>query len=426
MDEFRRRNQPLASSAHGQGLAPDDPTQRAALLQISHSLLSHDPKETATQIVTQALILLDAEAGFLRVVEPAPEAWPWAVAVDAQGGELPQPQPLSPGQGLAGWVAQAGQPALVADVQDEPRWDPALDGLEGIVARGAVLVPVVHGDRPVGVLGVLNAREGRAFAAHDAWWLEFCASQVAIAVEMACIRQQIAATERAQSEMLDFVAHELRQPMTAMQGYAKMLSMGIGGELSPTQKQFAGVIHANVERMGKLVNDLLEISRLDAGRTKVHRIPVGLGQIVADVAERLRDEFDKRRHTLIVNVPDSIPPVLGDRERLEQVTAALLQNAAMYTPDGGTILVMVDQPTGAHARVAVQDTGIGMSAEEIARLERRFFRAGHELVKQQVGSGLGLAIARKVLELHGGEWEVESEPGRGSLFRFTVPLAPEQ
>ncbi len=395
------------------------------LIEIGRSLTSKtDPESTATQVLAQALALLGAEAGFLRLVPPAPEALPWAVAVGADGTPLPQPAPVVLGKGLVGLVAQAGQAMTVAHVQDDPRWDPVLDGLEGMVARQALLAPVGGDDGPAGVLGVLNPRDERPFDARDALWLEFLAGQMALVIERASVGERISAAERAQSEMLDFVAHELRQPMTAMQGYAKMLSMGIGGELTSTQKQFVGVIQANVERMGQLVNDLLDISRLDAGRTKVHRTPVLLSPIVRDAVELCRSEIDKRRHVVIVEAPEDLTPVLGNRERLEQVTASLVRNAAMYTPDGGTIRVTVDHPVATHLRVSVQDTGIGLSPEELAKLEKRFFRAGHDMVKQQAGSGLGLTIARKILEIHGGELQVESEPNRGSTFRFTVPLAP--
>ena len=419
MDESRRQDPPINISD------PDDLTGMTALIEIGRSITSKtDPKSAATQILTQALALLGAEAGFLRLAPPAPGALPWTMAVGDQGALLPQPAPVVLGKGLVGLVAQAGQAMTVAHVQDEPRWDPALDGLEGIVARQALLAPVAGGDGPAGVLGVLNRRDERSFDARDALWLEFLAGQMAIVIERASVGERISAAEKAQSEMLDFVAHELRQPMTAMQGYAKMLSMGIGGELTPTQKQFVGVIQANVERMGQLVNDLLDISRLDAGRTQVHRTPVLLGPIVRDAVELCRSEIDKRRHTVIVEAPEDLAPVLGNQERLEQVTASLVRNAAMYTPDGGTIRVTVDHPVATHLRVSVQDTGIGLSPEELAKLENRFFRAGHDMVKQQAGSGLGLTIARKILEIHGGELQVESEPNRGSTFRFTVPLAP--
>jgi signal transduction histidine kinase len=233
---------------------------------------------------------------------------------------------------------------------------------------------------------------------------------------------------RAKLEFMDFVAHELKQPMTSIQGYAKMLSMGIGGELSDTHKQFVEVINSNVDRMGRLVNDLLEISRLEAGRTKLNLAQVQLREVVNETIANARSEIEARHHTLQVVVPDDLPPVLGDRERLVQILTNLLSNASRYTPDGGTIRIAAigheypELPPG-HLCVDVSDTGIGMSPQELIRLEGNFFRADHDLVRQQPGTGLGVSIARNLVELHGGEFMIESELGKGSAFRFTVPIA---
>jgi signal transduction histidine kinase len=235
---------------------------------------------------------------------------------------------------------------------------------------------------------------------------------------------------RAKLEFIDFVAHELKQPMTSIQGYAKMLIMGIGGELSDTQAQFVEVINSNVDRMGKLVNDLLEISRLEAGRTKLNLRQVQLREVVNETIANTHTEIEARHHTLQVAVPDDLPPVLGDRERLVQILTNLVSNAYRYTPDGGTICIAVDGrddpgvPSG-HLCVRIRDTGIGMSSQDLANLEEKFFRADHDLVQQQPGTGLGVSIARKLVELHGGEFVIESKVAQGSTFRFTLPIATE-
>jgi signal transduction histidine kinase len=242
--------------------------------------------------------------------------------------------------------------------------------------------------------------------------------------------QVIDQINRAKLEFIDFVAHELKQPMTSIQGYAKMLIMGIGGELGDTHKQFVEVINSNADRMGKLVNDLLEISRLEAGRTKLNLRQVQLQEVVNETIADARIEIEARHHTLQVAVPDDLPPVLGDRERLVQILTNLLSNATRYTPDGGTIRVAVDGrddpgvPPG-HLCVRVSDTGIGISSQDLANLEEKFFRADHDLVQQQPGTGLGVSIARNLVELHGGELVIESQVAQGSTFRFTLPIAAE-
>lgn len=231
-----------------------------------------------------------------------------------------------------------------------------------------------------------------------------------------------------QFDFIDFVAHELKQPMTAILGYTKMLIMGIGGELTDTQRQFVQVIDANANRMGKLVNDLLEISRLEAGRIKLNLAPVHLQEIVEETISEAQSEIEARHHTLEVDIPEALPPVMGDRERLIQILSNLVSNAYLYTPKGGTIRIAVEKRTDLeerppHLLVSISDTGIGMSPQDLAQLGESFFRADHELVHTQRGTGLGVSISRHLVELHGGDLLVESEVDRGSKFSLMVPIA---
>ncbi|NLF11927.1 MAG: hypothetical protein GX597_09065 [Anaerolineaceae bacterium] len=242
------------------------------------------------------------------------------------------------------------------------------------------------------------------------------------------LREELRRAEAAAGEFVDFVSHELKQPMTAMQGYSKMLIMGIGGELTPTQRQFVDVIDANVERMGKLVNDLLEICRLEAGRTQLNLAPVNVQKLLYAAVVDNRAELEARHHTVEIDVAEDLPLAMGDRQRLMEVLGHLVRNACRYTPEGGHVrLVAGGQGGGActdgHVAVEVVDTGIGLSPEDLPRVGEKFFRADHELVQQQPGNGLGLAISRHLVALHGGEFYVESEPGQGSTFGFTLPTA---
>jgi two-component system cell cycle sensor histidine kinase PleC len=233
--------------------------------------------------------------------------------------------------------------------------------------------------------------------------------------------------EQANLEFMDLVSHELKQPLTAILGYAKMLMMGIGGELTDTQRQFAEAINANSERMGRLVNDLLEISRLEAGRIHLQLSPTGIQEIVDQAGVGAQAEIDAQGHTLEVEVCDVPPTLTVDRERVLQILDHLLRNACMYTQPGGTIRVRVEGdghpqvPTG-QVRVSVCDSGIGLSPKEMTKLGERFYRSDHELVRAQRGAGVGLAITRHLIELHGSELKVESRPGEGSTFSFTLPV----
>jgi signal transduction histidine kinase len=249
-----------------------------------------------------------------------------------------------------------------------------------------------------------------------------------LATENRQLQEDLRQAQGATAEFLDFVAHELKQPMTAILGYSRLLSMGIGGELTPTQRQFVDVIDGNVQRMARMVNDLLDSCRLEAGRIRLTLAPLGLEELLHEAVANDRADLEARHHTVEFDVPADLPPVLGDRERLLQALGHLVRNACRYTPEGGLIrLVAGGQWDGGngHVSVCIVDTGIGLSPDELERLGERFFRADHELVQGQAGNGLGVAITRHLVALHGSELALESQPCRGSTFAFTLPLAGE-
>jgi signal transduction histidine kinase len=327
---------------------------------------------------------------------------------------------------LARWLAARDHPIYLADSDDQP--PPPLD------AVGMVLFLPIQGhwdlteDAPAGWVALGPRPTGEPYSPGDLAILPALVDQAVLAIENSRLLKRIEALDGAKLEFIDFVAHELKQPMTAMQGYAKMLMMGIGGGLSDRQTQFAQVINANVGRLARLVTNLLEISRLEAGRVKLQLEQVQPGGLVDQALAAVKTEIESRQHSLEVDLPEDLPTCTGDRERLVQILTNLLSNACLYTPPGGTIRVRfsVEEPVGpspGHLLFSVSDTGIGMSPEEVASLDK-FFRADRDLVISQPGTGLGIAIVRHLVELHSGELLIESELDQGSTFSFTLPLAP--
>jgi signal transduction histidine kinase len=325
-------------------------------------------------------------------------------------------------------VIATQQALAISDVGSHPQAAGLRELLMERDVKSALIVPLVVQSQVTGTINLEIVGSQHIFAPEEIDIAQTIANQVAAALENANLYEGVKRADEARSEFIDFVAHELKQPMTAMQGYAKMLMMGIGGELTDTQKQFVEVISDNVHRMGKLVNDLLEISRLEAGRTKLRLRPVQMGALVEETVTSTRTEIKARHQTLEVEIPPALPPVMGDRDRLAQVLTNLVSNAYKYTPEGGTIRIAVDrqcrpQLPANHLCVQVIDTGIGMTPQEIGQLEEKFFRGSHDLVQEQTGTGLGMSIVRNLVALHRGEFLIESEPGQGSTFIFSVPIA---
>ncbi len=233
--------------------------------------------------------------------------------------------------------------------------------------------------------------------------------------------------EHIKSEFVTNVSHELRTPITPIKGYVDMLLLGAAGPMSDQQKKLLGVVKSNAERLHTLVNDLLEISRIESGRLKFDLRPVAASDILAVLADQLRgrSQSEAKPMTIVSDVATPLPAVLADRNRLTQVLANLADNAFSYTPAGGTIAfkAWVD-PDAREARIDVADTGVGFSSDHQKRLFERFLRAENPLVMAKAGTGLGLSISRQLIEALGGRlWLAQSIENEGSVFSLALPLA---
>ncbi len=225
--------------------------------------------------------------------------------------------------------------------------------------------------------------------------------------------------ERARRDLVADVAHELRTPLAGLAGYLEGL---LDGVLEPTP-ELLGRMRREVRRLERLVEDLQELSRVEAGRVELRRRATAVDELLEVVLARLRPQFlDKGVH-LSVEVPADLPRVLADPDRVAQVLTNLLGNALQYTPSGGQVTVRAWAVDGEVA-VSVTDTGIGIPAEHLPHIFERFYRVDRSRARAGGGTGIGLTIARGLVELHGGRiWASSPGPGRGSTFTFTLPRA---
>jgi GAF domain-containing protein len=236
--------------------------------------------------------------------------------------------------------------------------------------------------------------------------------------------------ERAKSEFVSTVSHELRTPMTSVKGYADLLVLGAAGDLNEHQKRFLSIIKNSADRLTMLVNDLLDIGRIDTDRIELKLKEVELASAVEIVVESLKGRSRDKRQELITEIPQNLPAVWADQDRLIQILTNLVSNAQQYTPTGGQVRLKAaackDAGTGAEmVKISVSDDGIGITPEDQAKIFDRFFRADHPMVQETAGTGLGLSITQSLVLMHGGRLWVESEPGKGSTFEFTLPRVLE-
>lgn len=232
--------------------------------------------------------------------------------------------------------------------------------------------------------------------------------------------------DRAKTDFVSNVSHELRTPMTSIKGYADLLLIGAAGNLNENQDRFLNIIKANADRLTTLVDDLLNISRIETGSIELDFKKVDMNNVIEQVVESLRERIEQKELHIEAALPDEDSVhVFGDRDRLIQILTNLVSNAYQYTNPGGTIRV-VAQIVDGMMRVDVQDSGIGIPEEDADKVFQRFFRADDPLVQEFSGTGLGLSIVESLVKMHGGDIWFESQMGEGTTFSFTVPLATEE
>lgn len=257
-------------------------------------------------------------------------------------------------------------------------------------------------------------------------------------------------SDRLKTEFVSVVSHELRTPLTSILGYTELL---LARDFEPNErKEFIQTVYKQADHLSHLVEDLLKVSRLDTGKITLDRWVMALPKLVRELIAQLLKELDDDQHRLLLDVPDSLPPIFADRDKVHQILRNLLTNAIKYSPEGGEVVLhaaVLRQPTG-NARllppttysvappasapplppepamlISVRDQGMGIPPHELPRIFERFYRVDNSNTRRIGGTGLGLAITRALVELHGGRIWAESTPGEGSTFYVTLPLATE-
>jgi signal transduction histidine kinase len=292
-----------------------------------------------------------------------------------------------------------------------------LSGSDSSPAR--LLVPVLSEGRPIGLIEV--ERPGPNFREEAEAFLARLADHAAVAIENARLYEAVRQANLTKSQFVSTVSHELKIPMTSIKGFTDILRKGMAGPITDTQGEMLNTIRNNVDRMAVLVSDLADISRIETGRLRLEIMPVPVSQVLEETLMSLRPGIEGKGQRLEVEVAPGLPPVQADRARLTQVLTNLVNNAHKYTPSGGAITVAVYRENG-FASFSVTDTGLGISPDDQAHLFTQFFRSDSPAIREQVGWGLGLNITKRLIELQGGQIDVQSELGKGSTFKFTVPL----
>ena len=322
-------------------------------------------------------------------------------------------------------AARLGRTLFVTDVRkdhrfSEPKTASTLAKL-GVIAIAAT--PVRIGGRFAASLALVHTDRPREWTADDARLIDSVAHELrgAIAAAEAFAQQRAAVAElerlsRAKSDFVSIVSHEFRTPLTGIQGFSEMMQ---GEDLTLEEmREYAGDINKDAHRLNRMITEMLDLDKMESGRMEIHREPVDLNAIVSEAAERVRPNAP--RHPLSLRLDPMVGEMSGDRDKLTQVMANLLNNAVKYSPNGGEIVVST-RVEGNAAHVLVRDHGMGIPKEALETIFERYGRVESLATRHIQGTGLGLPIVRQIVQLHGGAVWVESTVGEGSVFHVTLP-----
>ena len=317
-------------------------------------------------------------------------------------------------------VYRSGQPELVGEIPEDLLRQAARDDehwrmIQELGPKSFLCVPLSLRDKSFGTMTFLTAESGRRYTSADLAIAEDLAYRAAIAVENARLYAELRDEHRRKDEFLAMLAHELRNPLAPIRSGLEVLSLsGIVHESIP-------LMRLQLEHMVRLVDDLLDVSRIMRGRIQLRKEPVQLGSLLSRAVETVRPLMDASRHTLTVDVPQEPIWIDADPVRLSQVVANLLTNAAKYTDAGGRVQLSARRDNGS-AVISVVDNGIGISPELLPRVFELFTQADTSVDRSQGGLGIGLTLVRHLVDLHGGSVSARSDGvGKGSQFTVRVP-----
>jgi signal transduction histidine kinase len=240
--------------------------------------------------------------------------------------------------------------------------------------------------------------------------------------ELQSANEKLRELDLLKSSFVSMVSHELRTPMTSIKGYVDNLLDGVAGPLNEKPAYYLNRVKHNVERLTRMINDLLDLSRIEAGAVKLQLGSLSIPELLNDVVEGFQTMATEKSISVKALSMSELPLIQGDRDKLYQILNNLIQNAIKFTPKGGTILAEAQAGPQGFVQICVSDTGCGITPEESGKVFERFYR-GESVAMENRGAGLGLAITKNLVELHHGRIWVESTPGEGSRFLFTLPIS---
>lgn len=385
-------------------------------------------------ILEETVFVMGARGGAILLIDDESRDLIFRAVVGPQS-EVLLGQCVPMGQGIVGWIAENETPVIVDDMLNDPRFYKQIDVKTGLTTYSASGAPLLFNRQLIGVLEVINKVDGK-FDQDDLSVLESLALAAASAIVNARLYRdlkdhaielekafgELKEADRIKDEMIQNVSHELRTPMTFILGYIEIIANGELGSVTGEQRRGLEIVRKKARSLMTIVSDIVALQRMsvDTLDRRLMEVPQVIDQAVKTVEIASRDGTYK----FITDVPYDIPNVRADAERISQVLDNLLGNAIKFSPEGGIISVQARAAVN-DVVFTVQDSGVGIKPENVRNVFNRFYQEDGSTTRRFGGVGLGLAICKEIVEAHGGQIWVESEPGKGTIFSFSLPRINE-
>ncbi|MBI5954765.1 MAG: GAF domain-containing protein [Chloroflexi bacterium] len=361
----------------------------------------------------------DAEAGLIGMLEEGKLRVMAHLGLDDRMANLPDQTMKVELPAMLSSVA-SGQPQFLSVADSEEKLLPS--------AHTQTIVPIRRETQVIGLLHLESTNDSQV----NVDFLIRLVDHAAIAISNAQLFGEVQRANLEKSKFVSFVAHELKNPMTSIKGYTELMSAGAVGPISDMQANFLNTIKTNVVRMDTVVSDLNDITKIEAGRLSLAYKATDVSALIDDTVRSLKRQIEDKKQALEVVLPEKLPPIWADPNRISQALVNLLSNSHKYTPEAGVLQIGAEESnkpgeTDTATRVVhvwVKDNGLGMTPEDQKKIFQQYFRTEYSK-EMATGTGLGLNITKKLIEMQGGSIWFESEYRKGTTFHLTIPVAEE-
>ncbi len=346
--------------------------------------------------------------------------------------------PLRVGKGITGYVAKTGKPLIVNDVTKDSRYIAVRKNM-----KSELCVPIKIDNKIIGVFNI-ESKKFNVFSKNDLFLISALADQTAIAIKNVRYYERIKnfnyelkrkvnlSTKQLKeanlnlqklnllkSDFVSIVSHELRTPLTSIQGYVSLLYDGEVGDINEQQKEFLGIIKEESKRLTRLINDLLDISKIEAGKMDVEFNDFNILDFMNDYKKEVEVIASPKNINIEMIVPESLPIIKANADKIKQIFHNLVSNAIKFSFKNTTLTILIKELAN-HIQIDILDQGVGIAENDLVGIFDKFYQVDSKMTRENIGLGLGLVIAKNLVELHGGKIWAKSEVGKGSTFSFTL------